>query len=221
MIFTARSNSYLLSLYPHKSFRVPAIRSGPSTRTSNVSRTAIRTTPCSTNNPSGRPSRCSARPFLLVSHILVPNDPCATAGEMLCEYHHALMHGSRLISSSSQFKASYPSCTPSFDHSPSPPLHNPSMTTCPTSYSLSSAGVALSFGFPLYVISPEPPFVKVLRSYWPSLTSSSVDEYRSSLHTRLNLSDDSWISRPIRRRSQRLIPSPPSLAIPVLSLPHN
>ena len=54
--------------------------------------------------------------------------------------------------------------------------------------------------------------------HWSQLTPSSVNEHRSSLHASLNLSDDPRISRPIRRRSQRLIPSPPSLAISVLSL---
>lgn len=146
MIFTARP----LSLYfplpsPHESPRAPATRSGPSTRTSNVSRTATRTTLCSTSSPSGRRSRCLARPFLPVSRILVSNNPCAPAGEMLCKYHHVLMPTSRLISSS-QFKASYLSCTPFFDHSLTLPLPNPRMTTPHPSCSLLPAGVALSSG---------------------------------------------------------------------------
>ena len=80
MIFTVRSNSYPLVLAtPHQlSPRVPATRSGPSTRTSSASRTVTQTTPCFTSSPSGRPCRCSARPFLvhlpafssLTNHVL-------------------------------------------------------------------------------------------------------------------------------------------------------
>lgn len=153
MIFTARSNPIPSSSQtltpPH---RAPAIRYGPNTRTCNASRIATRTTLCSTSNLSGRPSRCSARPLSSLQHILVSNHPRAAAGEMLCKYHRALVHNSRLICSSSQFKASYPSFTPSFDHSPSRSLNNLKMSTLLTSCSLSLAGAALSFGFPPYAI---------------------------------------------------------------------
>ena len=76
------------------------------------------------------------------------------------------------------------------------------------------------------LLAPRP-----LRSYWnhgtpeyriphlSQLTFSSVDEHRPSLHTGLDLSDDPWFSRSVRRRSQRLVPSPPSLAVSVPSLP--
>lgn len=57
-----------LNASPHRLPRVPATRFGPSTRTSSASRTATRTTPCSTSSPFGRPCRCSARPFLV--HLL-------------------------------------------------------------------------------------------------------------------------------------------------------
>jgi hypothetical protein len=98
MIFTVR-----FSLHPlvfttlNYSPRVLVIPSGPSTRTSNASRTVTRTILCSTNNQSGRPSRCSARPLYPVSPFPASNGSCVIAGEMLCEYHHDLVHSSRLI----------------------------------------------------------------------------------------------------------------------------
>ena len=60
---------------PSPAPRVPAIRFGPNTRTSSASRTATRTTRCSTSSPFGRPCRCSARPFLV--HLL-PTFPSLT-----------------------------------------------------------------------------------------------------------------------------------------------
>lgn len=52
----------------------------------------------------------------------------------------------------------------------------------------------------------------------PPLFPPPVDEHRTSVYTSLNLSDDPRLSRPIRRRSQRLVPPPPSLVISVPSL---
>lgn len=98
----------------------------------------------------------------LSSPAVPSNKLRAAAGEMLCKYHHALARGSRLIRSSSQFKASYPSCTRSFDRSPSLPLHYPRMPYPVASYSLSLAGVASSFGFQPYAISPEQPCAQIL-----------------------------------------------------------
>jgi hypothetical protein len=127
-----------------------------------VSRTATRTAQCSTSSPFGRHCRCSARPFSSISSISDRDHPCATAGEMLCKCYIVLARSCSADRSPSQFKASYPSCTPSFDHSVTLPRPRSRMTALPTSYSLLLAGVAFSFGSLLCVILPEPPYGQIL-----------------------------------------------------------
>jgi hypothetical protein len=119
---------------------------------------------------------------------------------------------------SSQFKASYPSCTHSFDHCVSPPPPKSRTIVLSSSYSPLLAGVAPSFGSPLYAMSPEPPYAHVPHSsVAPSLIPLPADEHRPPIHTSLNLSDDPRLSCSIRWHSQRSFPPSPSLVISVLS----
>ena len=137
-----------------------------------MSRTVTRTTPCSTSSPFGRPCRCSARPFLV--HLptflsLTVTNHALIAGEMLCKYYIVLVRNFSADRSSSQFKASCPSCTPSFDRSATLPRLRFRMTALSTSYSLLLAGVALSFGSPPSAILPEPPYGQICISHPSSL----------------------------------------------------
>ena len=153
------------------------------------------------------------------SYPPIPNNSSTAAGEMLCKFRPDLVYSSQLIYRllNSRFLACLlllPSIIPQVSLSFIPGRAQCTKVTAPGWLALHSPLASRPVRFDRNYGTPNSSAL-----YWSSLTSSSVDEHRSSLYTSFNLSDDSWVSRPIRRRPQRTIPSSSSLALPVLFLP--